>query len=306
MRRLLAFGHKGKIEFIGSLEDAVKESLNRIATGTGFRLITDMMETPWDFEPVVVNFQNIPADKKDLAMRETLTEVYQDWKKFGDYGDVITFLDDDARIIITSIARKAYYKPAIAADLVLFVRDSVGKTFFVGLKRGQEPGKGKLATVGGHMDVRGPYWENAVEALNHEGPEEIGLKFLNCSSDLAAPFPEWADVTVSFLGYKLGSQLKKIGIYKTGPEEINQTTGLKRVHGTAAYFLALDVPEPLTVENILAALVPEDKAENNKVEVLEISSQKSFDLFGTFGLSHHVTIFLDAWMAYQNMEGEKK
>ena len=86
---------------------------------------------------------------------ERLSVAYANFGQPGRWGDLIQFELGDApahpmRILL--VAPLAFRKPALAADLALFIRDNDGRIFFVGITRGAPPGLGEFALIGGFRD----------------------------------------------------------------------------------------------------------------------------------------------------------
>ena len=285
--RLLAFGFNGKLGETGTLAMIRKKDRQIKIDGNGFENLSHYAALPFDFEPVVTA---IPHEvEPEQFLREWLTEIYQKHGKYGPFGDVLVVIRRRREFVLVSIAPKAFRKPGVAADLVPFLVDSRGHRFFVGIRRGQNPGKGRPALIGGFLDIAGYHLENAIQCLSHEGVEEVGMKIrlkdraaVNAS---ISPFPKSADVAVEFAGEEYDGTLRLVEVIYTGREEEWPSLNEKRVHMTAVYTLQITVNRELTAELIEQQFIPRDLVEGNKVAVFEVGQEQKF------GLSHHETAY---------------
>ena len=291
MRKILVFGHKGKIIFAGTYEQVLKKDTEIRAAGRGFPLLTHMSEVPYDFVPTLLS---APGEDNDFAfLKGAVGDIYSVNGKFGDFGDVITVLENGCDYIVASIAPKAFHKPGLATDLVPILVDFTGRRFFVGTIRGQEPGKGKPALIGGFNNIAGFDLDSSVTTLFQESRGEVGMKLSYHREsnfdklDVTTPFPSCFGVEVEILGNKKQERAYLLGVYNTSEEEKNLSLGQRRVHCTAGYVLPIHLEGGnLNKEILLRELVPQDLVENNKAAVYEIG----VDNF-TFGIGHHNTVF---------------
>jgi 8-oxo-dGTP pyrophosphatase MutT (NUDIX family) len=220
---------------------------------------------------------------------ELFQDYYKRWGKFGDFGDLIQLrqavVDGISTFEVDFIGRAAYHKALLAADILPFFRNKDGQTFLVAIKRKYDPGKGKLALVGGLRDVRKFHFETPAETCLREAGEEIKL-FVNTKDEeqLRNQNADSIKVEVAFNGKLITSHLRLIGTYQTSSEEENIFTGLKRVYETTAYALMVDLPE-VTEEMIRQELQAKDDAK--ELVILDIQKNNQLE----FGLQHHRVIF---------------
>lgn len=228
------------------------------------------------------------TNASSIDLKGWLQAEYTKYGRYGDFGDILFVLRHNDVYILTRIVRKAYPKPSVASDLLPVLVDSHKKSFFIGILRGQEPGKGKPALIGGFNEVHGFNFYSSPKTLIAEGREEAGIRLeLPASYGVTdTPFPEYFDVNCSLFGETIRSRAGLVGVFYTGNEEKNQSTGLKRVSFTAGYVLPIKIYKRLSKEAILEALVPEDKREGTTVVVYDLQHEEP-----EFGLSHHQTIY---------------
>lgn len=238
-------------------------------------------------------------------MLKGLEEVYRNCGRFGPFGDLIQFELDFRKIPggevrITFIAPLAFPKPALAADLVLFIRDAAQNVFWLGIERGQPPGVGKQALVGGFREVR-PALEHPVMNLIHEAPEELGVRFLPLDQFTTDPYPEEFHVLARIpdLLEDTSLLLKLIGSEQTDPaSDYDPKTDTYRVHETCGYVGVIHAKTVLSAELITLALHPTDVVEKTKPIVREVfrGSTSAADQIGAgFHSRHHRDLFMRGW-----------
>ncbi len=281
-QKILAFGFKGKLGFIGTWPEVVARNAELIQTQSDYPLLAHMSETPNDFP-----LKCIPAPVEDpgyAALRIWLSAEYAAYGKYGDFGDLLTVLSVGGCYALVSIAPKAYHKPGVATDVVPILIDYHNRAFFIGIVRGQEPGKGKPALIGGFNNIEGFRFESSPACIGHEGREEAGLKFSFDGlplRDFTSPFPDSFRVNVEIFRQTRTYEAHRVGIFYTSSEEENPTLGQKRVHCTAGYVLPIRVEGVVMRSTIRRELVPTDKVENNKVFVRPAVEVVDF------GIQHH-------------------
>jgi 8-oxo-dGTP pyrophosphatase MutT (NUDIX family) len=228
----------------------------------------------------------------EIMIKDLLQVIYKKWGKFGPYGDLIqiTVLEDDS-IRIDFIGHLAWPKPALAADLVPIIRDSAGNLFFVGITRKKDPGKGKPALIGGHLDIKGYHFETAAEALIHEAWDEAGIRIKVMKQFVSkvktTPNMLRIPVSVNLIRHPgLGSYLLLIGTFATSAEEKLLDLGTKRVFQTTAYAMVIDIlNRSLTSEEVAQLFVSGDDAAS--IYVRKVTSHRT----PPFAIKHHRTIY---------------
>lgn len=242
-----------------------------------------------------------PRVNDEQAIREFAERLYKNWGKFGPYGDVIQVTNfefsspsGDALVYcsLDFIGRLEYYKPSLAVDLLIFIKDLHNDIFFVSILRDKEPGLGLPAFIGGHRDIRGFDFETPAEALLHEASEEAAfyIKPLNSRDERwKQPYASQLEVQVKLGKMRIsGVSLECLGTWATGVEEESQSTGRKRVDETTAYMLCLQkMPMKLDVETVAGWFKAGSDAKGMHVVKLKYGMPK-------FGLSHHNLIFAEA------------
>lgn len=236
-----------------------------------------------------------------------LVDVYQSLDRHSPFGDLIQFEFIDRDLIcpgylqITFIAPLAFPKPALAADLVLFIRDAAHTVYWLGIERGRPPGVGKQALVGGFREVK-PGLEHPVMNLIHEAPEELGVHVLPVDLFTADPYPQTFRVQMRLPGLLEESPalLKLIGSTQTDPaSDYDPKTDTFRVHETCGYVGVLHAKTVLTVDQISAALHPTDKTEKTRPivrEVLRDSTLRVDEISAAFFSQHHRDLFQRGWL----------
>lgn len=231
--------------------------------------------------------------ENDFLSKE-ISEYYKELDSFGPYGDVIQVklrfvecdpeIDDHIVYTIGFIARRAFNKPGLAADLLPFVCDSDGNVFLVCIKRGKNPGKGETALIGGFIDVEGFKMETAAECAVREGKEEIGIKIVPRPDEqerFLIPNSDNLLCSVYFADIKASGTLNLIGTFFTSNEEKLNSTDLKRVYQTTAYAIFIKVNRKLTEIEIAELFKAGDDAE----AVIAIPFSKLYNAKFAFG--HH-------------------
>lgn len=227
-------------------------------------------------------------------VKDYLQVAYETWGRFGYLGDIIAFkavtFGDTDYYFLDYIGRLATIKPGLAADLLMLVRTNSGN-FFVGIKRKNNPGQGKLALPGGFVDVNGYHLDTPIETVIHEAEEEIGLKIRTVNDiDLDAYLPIKSYVLVDYKGKDLDGELIPLGIFPTGDNEELSSTHTKRVYTTTVFSLMLDA----TSTDLDEARINEWlKAGDDAADLVIVSINKNTKL--EFGLDHHQKVF-DALM----------
>ncbi len=221
--------------------------------------------------------------------------VYNLWSKFGPFGDkmVISEIEMGGHwlYLLDYIGRLSFLKPGIAADLVIFVRDTIGAEFFVGIKRKNDPGKDKAALVGGFRNVRGFELDTPVQTVIEEAEEEAGIILKITGEGRHHMLQGYINVAIAFKakpGISKVGQLHPIGTFPTSESEEFRPLGMKRVYETTAYTLKINFDKKLSKEELASWFVAGDDASHIYVEEIGKLTPDSF------GLKHHADIFFAA------------
>lgn len=236
----------------------------------------------------------------DVELKNYFQSIYRSWKHFGPFGDIIAvkelIIGEKYYYMLDYIGRLAFAKAATAADLMMVIK-SRNENFLVGIKRKNEPGKGKLAFPGGFINVNGYHLDTPLQTVIHEAEEEIGLKiFARFEEDLLKYSSPGIMVNVDYHGLNIPGELHNLGTFETGDSEKLPTIGLKRVYTTTAFALVLymDIDE----EEINSWLKAGDDASDLVITKFDHSSKPEF------GIEHHQKLF-DLLKVHLNF-GQKK
>lgn len=293
-KKIYVVGHKGKVQ--GVFMSAVE------ALESG-KHPTPILE--FDMSSVVSpDFQlDLKIHVSDFPRSEELIkEVVEKWYAargiFGPYGDVLQL---NWRLIecefphkshsiytVDFIGRRAFHKPGLAADIVPFVVDEFGNVFMVAIKRGKNPGKGKIALAGGFCDIHGFHKETGAETAIREAGEEIGLKIYPRDEEVCALQPNAPEifVRIELENYVATSRMHLLGTFQTSSEECLNNLGLKRIYETTAYMLVI----PMKSKN---ALLPSEVAAmfiagDDAAEIVAIRASDVMNI--DFAFEHHHNI----------------
>lgn len=284
MYQFLVKGKNGKIQSVEIVTAAgmVKKMLNqsiKVRPGdTYMKLVADSISVheSWDECEIVA---------------KAVAPFYEKWGKFGPNGDIISIfrISEHTKMnyYVTSIGSIQYPLPSVCADIVPFVFDKEGNTFFIGIVRGKEPGIGKGALIGGHRDVVDSHYQTPVEALVHESRDEASLLFIPLGDDeeyKTNPDIESVKIMVHLGGMSIMTDLERVGVFQTGEEEIIPHLNERRVHETVVYTCLIEYDGVLTIEELLESLEAGDDASGMYVRQLGKSEVE-------FGLSHHKEIY---------------
>lgn len=239
--------------------------------------------------------------------RVRIGEAYRLHQKFGPWGDLMAVTVDGPFLRFDWIAPLAFPKPTLAADLIPFIRDSEGRLFWVGIKRGRPPGEGKLALIGGIRAIEKRelplgtthVLETPLENLMHESGEEAGIALSCIEVGDDGPHARVASVAVTIpeLGI-VRSRTELIHVETVSTDhnaERDPLTGQLRVHETTGYAFNLYVDRPLLAGEIEAALHPTDHSERTTPVVRQIGSFSEVeDIHNSFHAAHHRVLFFRA------------
>lgn len=284
---ILIFGFKGQIIAAGSKEQIALLDQRR-AEQNQHQLVTPLCESKIGFEPIAIPVMGEDPGYKKLT--RALRPIYNGYARFGHFGDVITVIRTKTCYIVTNIGAKAFPKPGMASDLVPVIIDEAGSQFFVGIIRGQNPGKGKPALIGGFNNKKEFILDPSPKCLIGESREEVGMTIIPkakyMSGTGSSPFPSTFPVEVHMGGNTFRTQIYYLDTFYTGREEENHSLGEKRVDITSGYLLPIRLNTTTNVAELTRHFVPEDMVENNQVKIFRIGHDTI-----PFGISHHHLVF---------------
>ncbi|MFZ2193317.1 MAG: NUDIX domain-containing protein [Candidatus Moraniibacteriota bacterium] len=299
-KRFFVVGNKGKI--VGVYDNSVDASRHGKGETPIFELMPAKMMAP---EKTMSTFTYSRRGEQKIVM-ELAQKFYRKCKYYGPYGDVIQIsrhhaigLKNGYTYVVDSMMWRAHVKPGMAADLVLFVRDNMGSLFFVGIIRGKNPGKGKIALAGGFIDANGFYMETAAQCSVREAKEELGVKIFPArgkGKDFFIPNERYLNVEVTLAGMNILSKLCLVGTYFTSDEENLIDIGLKRVHQTTAYMIVIPVDDRLTTESVVDLFPKGDHDDAAGITAIPFYFLPETE----FAFKHHRTICSDASKAIIN------
>ncbi len=201
-------------------------------------------------------------DKKkdiDVLVRSFVDGVFTEWGRFGPDGDIMSLTlvvhGNQCHASVDYIGNLEFAKPALAADLPIFIRDKNWDVYFVGIVRANKPNRGEPALMGGFLDLNGFHLETPIEALFREGREEVNFRVLPRSREVnniikEKVYPDEVDVSVVLGGKEYKTQMFLVDTFKTSDAEKKFKTGHKRVDWTTAYTVLIDVKEDLDCQKV--------------------------------------------------------
>lgn len=308
MQKFFAIGNNGRILAFNTLEGLKGRDVHR--EHGEHALLSPLVEMPLREFPSTIFW--CPSSHgiivPSIHARDFVQSAYRDPsvygpKRYGAFGDVlsITVLDELARdgavpMVLDFIAPKAFPKPALAADLVVFVySEKDQELYFVGLTRRHEPGKGFPATFGGFLDVQGYHLESPLEAALREGREEADIR-LSLRGDLPITEEMLLSEKVHYVRALLpksadcfSAELKYVGVVPTSALD-ELPSGQKRVYWAFGYALLVRMPSLSLSEASLAALFSESEEGSLYVKKLSTSVLE----IPPFASEHHEVLFVRA------------
>jgi ADP-ribose pyrophosphatase YjhB (NUDIX family) len=235
-----------------------------------------------------------------IAELQFVFEIAQEYygkQAWGDYGDVIqisryAILGSTFLYTFDYVVRREFQRPGLAADLVPFVLDAEGNLFLVAIKRKNNPGKGRLALVGGFINVDGYEMETAAQTATREGAEEIKIQIYPTREDydlFNLPNKDNLSVHVVFENnFRTRTHLYLVDTFFTSNIERKKNPDIKRVYQTTAYTLLIGVDEisrPVIGAKEIANLFAE---ETEEAEVVVLPLEKA--ILAKFAFGHHKEI----------------
>jgi len=311
MRYLIATGFMGKLEpelGVNTVEayTARNEAILR-GEVKGFRLFTPILEQPIPAEPEelwVANYQTLTS-----KVSEKYRQMCDDGSFVpGMFGDFIQVYQIGFNNFAMQVSRKAFHKPALAADLAVVIRGENGeghtKYILVTGTRKADPGKGKPAWLGGFTNISTA--EDGTEVLDsfaytllHEGVEEAGLRIEHSTPEaLQRDYnADNVDVTAHLGDEQYAGVMMNLGMIQTSDLPFAEggeryPDGSKRVHITNGYACMINTGSRQVAEDNLEELL---KA-GDDIGILQFHdithAVKSGDPQGLheilqFGIEHH-------------------
>lgn len=294
MRLTYAYGKDGVILDVGTMREL--QSANRLPPLVELRL--DMLSE---------GYPKISEGAEHIRVR--IGEGYRMHQKFGPWGDLMAVSANGPFLRFDWIAPLSFPKPTLAADLIPFIRDSEGRLFWIGIKRGRPPGEGKLALIGGiraiekasSADYPDPthVLEAPLQNLMHESEEEAGiaLSFLELRGG-GLYSNALMEVSIPELGIvpsrtETRVEVRYVDTLRTDmAAERDPSTGEIRVHEATGYMFLLHVDRSLSANEIEAALHPTDKSERTTPIVRQIDSSTDVKaVLDSFHSGQHRVLF---------------
>ncbi len=246
-------------------------------------------------------------DDLETVLLSFVQECYEGWGRFGSEGDLVAISIErhsEASIIkLDFIGRLQRPKPSLAADIIPVVIDSTGNSFFVLIDRKWDPGKGKIALVGGNEEVVNYYFQTPAATLQMEAEEEVSLKIEPYAATETEfyhyPFVPRTPVMVILNQPEIAevdTELILLRTYETSAEEERPHLQAKRINWTTAYLLPIKVDFAVSKGMLMRWFRAGDDAE--KLAIVNLAE----DPFPEFGIGHHGTIFKDALRKLQMLQ----
>ncbi len=225
----------------------------------------------------------------------------------GRYGDWIKCTqlvigpDKDKYLNLDIIGAAAWVKPSLAADLGIFVKGR-DKYFFVCIVRGNSPGKGKPAIIGGIMNT-GKILDSGIFTMLKETKEEgnLTIEYDGILEELRENYMA-SEIPVIVKGFEhINPSLKdlKTMVYysSTVPttEQERNADGNKRVYMTSAYAILIDLKETHITEATLSKTFTagDDAMAMVYYDVTDYFKNENESEIPEFGLEHHPQLFKD-------------
>ncbi|MHA1602991.1 MAG: hypothetical protein ACTSVU_07880 [Promethearchaeota archaeon] len=247
---------------------------------------------------------------KPAKILEKIMAYYQDLVNAGiffpgRFGDWIkcSYLTIDSKKYINFdiIAQAAWIKPTMAADLGIFIKNNE-MVYFVGIVRGNEPGKGKPAIIGGIMNCDKVLDSGAYTMLK-ETLEEGNLK-IEYQGDLDKLRENYtiSEIPVVVKGFEeidpelseIHTRMYYVDIFKTTEQERN-LDNTKRVYLAWTYAILIDIGRNKLNMNKLQQIFKagDDAAEMYIKDVTDCFKSDKLEKCNVpnFGLEHHPQLF---------------
>ena len=234
---------------------------------------------------------------------------------FGDWIKTSVIATAQSKFLnIDLIGQAAWPKATTAADLGIFVRNSKS-VYFVGIVRGNPPGLGQPAFIGGIRNVGRMYDSGAFSMLKETKEESnLTIKYKGDLQHLQENY-QIPEIPVVVKGFELiDPSLKEFHTtmyyITTVPttEQDRNPDGSKRVYTADAYAILLDVGKiPLSLNKIQKVFQAGDDAA--AIYIQDVT--KSFVTtdkrnIPKFGLQHHIGLFEDMVGFFRSSDKKNK
>lgn len=309
----IAFGGESLDELGVNSVNHYREKNQKILSGeiAGSPLFSPIYEHPIPAEPKEISISEIEnlSDKVLAAYRDICNNGEHVPGKFGDFIQIYKLGDNHYQMLVS---KKAYHKPALAADLAVVLKgnDSGGndKYMLVTGTRKAEPGKGKPAWLGGFANISKnqdgtDVLDSFAYTLLHEGQEEAGLRIEHSDPDMLQRNYMADNIpVVAYLGPKgkevaYDSEMINLGLIATsdlsfakGGERYDD--GQKRVHLTNGFCVMIDLKDERISDKILSGWLTAgddiDKLQFHDITGY-VADNNAGNLAGEleFGIQHH-------------------
>ncbi len=230
---------------------------------------------------------------------QELEKIYQTIpeKERGPFGDIWQVSKG-----LATLLHKTYPKAAEAADLGLVIRSKDDHYYFIGIKRKNNPGKGKPAFLGGFCSKpKYSYIESGIYTALKEGEEEIGLEIEGEKKAIDELINNYSiksyPVQLKFGGKSHKTNIEKVKTIKTTDLPINRggerlPNGEIRVDKTTLYAILLDteIESKEFDKTFKETFKAGDDAKS--VEYWDITQNIRENKPLEFGIKHHERLFL--------------
>jgi hypothetical protein len=287
------------------IKDGKPHALGLASTKKYQKFLHPLVETRFSY-PISKTWRitNQPLTETLTLVLAYYTDLVKKSKYFpGHYGDWIkTSVISTARSIflnIDLIGQAAWPKATTAADLGIFVRNTES-IYFIGIVRGNPPGLGQPAIIGGIMNV-GKVYDSGAYTMLKETKEEsnLTLRYEGDLDELRANYqiPEIPVVVEGFeqLDPSLKEMHSTMYYITTVPttEQDRNPDGSKRVYLAITYAILIDVGQvPLSPNKLKKVFQAGDDAAAIYIQdVTEFFTTGDIKNLPIFGLHHHVGLF---------------
>ncbi|WP_371802143.1 hypothetical protein [Candidatus Lokiarchaeum ossiferum] len=271
------------------------------------KTITPILETKFTY-PISMSWKITNQTK--AKTEELLLSYYNDLVNAkvyypGRYGDwikctqLVVGPEKTKYLNLDIIGAAAWVKPTLASDLGIFIK-SQERFYFVCIIRGNSPGQGKPAIIGGIMNAD-KVLDSGIYTMLKESREEGNLiiSYDGTVEDLREDYMI-TDIPVIVKGFECIdpslTDIRSIIYYSTTiptTEQERNPDGLKRVYQTSAYALLIDTKEVIISETDLARVFTagDDATAMVYYDVTTYFKDEKEENIPNFGLEHHPTLF---------------